>query len=111
MSKIKSRRLSVLEVQASRLEKEIAKCSMFADGIKTDFWKGIEEKYKAKLEVVELRLDTYQSLSNEQVREVLANRLSYREFLGIKDYAKARTDFQNKLVVIQQRIRDEKERE
>lgn len=111
MSKMNSRRLEILESQAKQIEKEVAKIAVFADGVRSDFWKRIEDKFKAQVEGLDKQLDGYSKLTNEQIRDLLANRLCFRGFLGMKDYVKAKTAFENKLTMVRQRIQEEKERE
>ena len=105
----KERRLKELEGVAKRLEREITKSSLFSEGIKGDFWKAVEGKFKMDLDSIEKALDGYRKLTADQIRDLLADRLNVRRFLDIRDYVKAKTAFENRLNVINERIRELRE--
>ena len=112
MSKLKpsSKKVAMLEAEVARLEREIGKITAFAEGVRSDFWKRIEDKFKGELENIDRQLDTYRKLTDYQVRDLLADRLRLRGFIGIKDYVKTKTIFENKLTILKQKIREENER-
>lgn len=95
-----------MEAEAARLEREIGKAGVFADGVKTDFWKMMEEKFGMELGAIDSKLDNYVALNDNEIRDCLAGRLHIRGFLGVKDFVKARAAFQNRLTMLQGRIKD-----
>lgn len=111
MPKQKFTRVPRLEAEAKHIERELSKATIFADGVRTEFWKRTEDKFKAELEGIERGLDNYRKLSDYEIRDLLAGRANLRGFLGMRDFVKAKTYFENKLTVIRQRIQDERAKE
>lgn len=105
------KKLRVLEAKAKSIQREIAKSSVYADGIKTDFWRKMEEQFRGKLESIDVQLDGYRKLDDRQIRDVLADRLGLRQFVGLKNHVKAKTYFENELKIVQERIRELRERD
>lgn len=102
------KKIAEMEKTASYIEREIGKAGLFADGVKTDFWKALEGRYKDELEVIEKQLDGYAMLTDNVIRDCLAGRRRIRDFLGVRNFVKDKTQFQNRLTVLQGRIREER---
>ena len=102
------KKIAEMERAATTIEREIGKAGLFADGVKTDFWKAIETKYKSELEAIESKLDNYTQLTDNAVRDYLAGRKRIRDFLGVKNFVKDKARFQNRLTILQGRIAEER---
>lgn len=100
------KKIKQMESSASVLEREIGKAGLFADGVKTDFWKAMEGKFKTELEGIEMKLDNYTKLSDNEIRDCLAGRLRIRGFIGIKDFVRVKSQFQNRLTILTERIKE-----
>lgn len=102
-----SLKLKQLRAEAQRLEREIGKAGLFAEGVKSEFWRAMEIKLKDELQGIESKLDNYRGLTDNQIRDLLADRLKTRGFLGVKDFVKAKTMFENRLTLIKARIEEQ----
>ena len=110
LKKASDRKLERLLRDELAIKREIAKAEVFASGVKTEFWKAIEEKFKIDQDRIEMDLDKFEENDDRKNTILLAKRFAIKGFLGIKDYAKSKQVFENALLRKQTEISDYRDR-
>lgn len=99
-----------LEKQRDRLESEIAKIDLFSAGLKTEFWKAVEDRIRPELARCETGLDKFEQLPERDIIVLLTKRQAYRGFLDIKSYIRTREMLESALAAKRERISEYNER-
>ena len=76
----KERRFRILKMQ-------IAKIDRVANGSDCDFWKAYKSLMKSKIDALDFRLDTFQTLSEKEIDRVLIQKQTLKMLLALPDDA------------------------
>lgn len=97
-------RLKKLMHERGLIRKELENVMIFTEGVKTDFWKALEDQFKNKLLSIERNLDQFEDKTDKAIMVLLSSRKQIRGFIGIRDYSKMKTNFEKMLSRKQEEI-------
>ena len=99
-----------LKKREQHLKHEIVKAQLYADGIKTSFWKSIELILLKRLSIIEAeKLKCFSILHESNDRKLirlLGNEEIINNVLGVKNYAKSVDKFKDLLLEVQNQIEE-----